>query len=88
MSSESFNNTSIIKIRNCQNGLHITHRSSVNPDCIIEHVIEKNEDVDLNYTVKVLWQLIELLDLDYRLKHVENPKRLEINVLDEMQDCD
>jgi hypothetical protein len=84
----SFNNTTVIKIRNCQNGLHVTHRSSDNPDCILEHVFEKSEDVDLEYTVKVLWQLIDLLDLDYRVKHGEHPRHLEINVVDDSIDCD
>jgi len=85
MKDESFNNTSIIKIRNTLNGLHLTFRSDNNPDCICEHVIENCDD-ELEYTMKVLHTLADLLNLEFRVRDSEKHIRLEI--LENSEDCD
>ena len=83
MKDESFNNTQIIKIRNTYNGLHLTFRSDNNPDCICEHVIE-NCDNELEYTMKVLHTISDLLNLAFR----DNEKYIQLEILDNQQDCD
>ena len=84
-----FNNTRLIKLRNTYNGLHATYLSHNNEDCIIEEVLEHREDeCPIVYTQRVLYYLIEVIGLESRIKYGDNPKHLEINIVDEIQDCD
>jgi len=85
MKDESFNNTSIIKIRNTMNGLHLTFRADSNPDCICEHVIENGDD-ELEYTMKVLHTIADLLNLEFRIR--ESNKHIRLEILDSEEDCD
>jgi hypothetical protein len=85
MKDESFNNTQVIKIRNTQNGLHITFRSDSNNDCICEHVIENCDD-ELEYTMKVLHTISDLLNLEFRDR--SSGKQIKLEVVEEIQDCD